>query len=595
MAILPEPPIEARSARIDMDLSTRSGRQEQGRRLQQAVERSGLSIEELAGRVGCSRALIYQYLSGSTLAQPDRLQRIASACGVPLTYFFSDSSDLDVEAPDTARELNPQPGIAVLLELAAAQEAPPNQLALAATCERILTIADGDTQLVARTAHRLGNAYLRLSEFSRAADSLRKALAAAAEEGLDELAADAHQSYGHVLVALGSLEEATAEFGLAAQGPGINSQWKGTLSLGSVHTMLGDYRSAMERFDQAASLIEGALEDGRLTEREASVGLIYVDGNRINVYMNEGDFQGARPLIQRCMASAEAYGIAEEHLEARFDLAWCDFHTGNWASAIAALKANAQLAKFVGNRSRETLAIAWLGIVYSAAGDTESGLAAGKEALSLSQSRSDRRGELYAQLALADAYMGMPHHGSEARYHANLALAVAVSLQSDRAEAECRLRLARLAAQSDKSSDLVENGERALRLAEKLGARHLEALALCWLAISNPELAASALSKSLEIDLKEGIWRANMSIALSSGDRAGANAAEAACSVLKGYRSELANAGLTDTLLEDRFCLQSYRLNVQRHIDIGEIAAARAALDAADWPPLVTEFAAELR
>src|SRR5438105_9573002 len=74
-----------------MDLSTRQGRREQGRRIQQAVERAGLSVEELAGRIGCSRALIYQYLSGTTLAQPDRLQQIARECGVTLTYFYSDT------------------------------------------------------------------------------------------------------------------------------------------------------------------------------------------------------------------------------------------------------------------------------------------------------------------------------------------------------------------------------------------------------------------------------------------------------------------------------------------------------------------------
>src|SRR3954464_9944025 len=81
-----------------MDLSNRQGRREQGQRIQTAVERAGLSIEELANRIGCSRALIYQYLSGSTLAQPDRLQQIANECSVPLTYFYGDTE----EATDTA-------------------------------------------------------------------------------------------------------------------------------------------------------------------------------------------------------------------------------------------------------------------------------------------------------------------------------------------------------------------------------------------------------------------------------------------------------------------------------------------------------------
>src|SRR3954468_5873986 len=85
-----------------MDLSNRQGRREQGQRIQTAVERAGLSIEELANRIGCSRALIYQYLSGSTLAQPDRLQQIAALCGVSLAYFYSDSEE--AETPDQSEQ-----------------------------------------------------------------------------------------------------------------------------------------------------------------------------------------------------------------------------------------------------------------------------------------------------------------------------------------------------------------------------------------------------------------------------------------------------------------------------------------------------------
>src|SRR5438270_11160068 len=76
-----------------MDLSTRQGRREQGQRIQAAVERAGLSVEELAHRMGCSRALIYQYLSGTTLAQPDRLQQIAAETAVPLAYFYGAGMD----------------------------------------------------------------------------------------------------------------------------------------------------------------------------------------------------------------------------------------------------------------------------------------------------------------------------------------------------------------------------------------------------------------------------------------------------------------------------------------------------------------------
>src|SRR5438477_12232990 len=86
-----------------MDLSTRQGRREQGQLIQKAVEKAGLSVEELANRIGCSRALIYQYLSGTTLAQPDRLQQISQETGVSLAHFygaFAEEARSGRRAPD---------------------------------------------------------------------------------------------------------------------------------------------------------------------------------------------------------------------------------------------------------------------------------------------------------------------------------------------------------------------------------------------------------------------------------------------------------------------------------------------------------------
>src|SRR5258706_1758074 len=111
-----------------MDLSTREGRRDQGLLIQKAIERANLSAEELANRVGCSRALIYQYLSGTTLAQPDRLQQIASVTGVPLVYFFgsepaeSKRGKKGTPAGDDRTRLTDR--LAQLEALAAAQESP---------------------------------------------------------------------------------------------------------------------------------------------------------------------------------------------------------------------------------------------------------------------------------------------------------------------------------------------------------------------------------------------------------------------------------------------------------------------------------------
>ena len=402
-----------------MDLSNRQGRREQGQRIQTAVERAGLSIEELANRIGCSRALIYQYLSGSTLAQPDRLQQIAALCGVPLAYFYSDTDDSPPaegtgdrggSAPLSPHDVTQRltESLRSLQELADAQAGPPDYRALATTCERILSIAYqlGDRQTQTRAQVRLGNALLCLAEFPRAADGLTRAIALAIENGDSAAESAARQSLGNALLQMGRSEEAREQFSRIASGPDFPGRWQGTLSIGSVHELRGEYQQAMQRFDEAAAILEEGEAAGIAGADEVAIGQVYINTNRRNVYMDGGDFAGARPLAERGLSDAESMGNADQHLEARFDMAWCDFHVGRWQQAHYGLTKTLHLARFVGDQGRENMTRAWLGIFLAAAGDYDAATGYGKDALAKSLSRGDRRSELYAQLALADAYSG---------------------------------------------------------------------------------------------------------------------------------------------------------------------------------------------
>src|SRR5580692_3931627 len=89
-----------------MDLSTREGRRLQGARIKEAAREAGQTLDELARTIGCSRALIFQYASGASLPQTDRLQQIALAVGRPLYWFFLDENEptetvVAKSAPDT--------------------------------------------------------------------------------------------------------------------------------------------------------------------------------------------------------------------------------------------------------------------------------------------------------------------------------------------------------------------------------------------------------------------------------------------------------------------------------------------------------------
>ena len=596
-----------------MDLSTKSGRREQGQRIQRAIEHAGISIEELAGRISCSRALIYQYLSGSTLAQPDRLQQIARECGVSFAAFYTDDDTTMENPPSPAATAPPPPQevaarlgetLRALQELADAQESPPDYRSLATTCERILSLASqlGDRAVQGQAWKRLGNARLRSADFARAVEALNRAVALAQEAGDPTNETGARQSLGTALVSMGRIAEAQTEFTRIASGSLFSGRWQGTLSLGGIHEMQGEYRAALQRLDEAASILEEGERTGAASAAEAAAGMLYVTTNRRNVFMDEGDFRQARPLAEKGLADAEALGNADQHLEARFDLAWCDFHTGNYPDAYRGFSTMLQLARFVGDQGRETMARAWLGIFLAAAGEFEEAITHGKDALSLALSHGDRRGELYAQLALSDAYLGSGGRDSEARYHTAQALAITTALRMERAEAECRLRQVRLSQQSGDWDEALHSARRALMLSQKLGARHLESLAHALLAqtllgqsdgAENAEAlrtearthAETAQNLATEIGLTEGLWRSETLITVLDPTHA-ETLLVSAIARLETLRRGLQEAGLPDTLLEQSEIFVVYRRRAESLIAAGRNEDARAFVEEANWLPL---------
>jgi transcriptional regulator with XRE-family HTH domain len=136
---------------MELDLTTPEGRKRQGELILRAIREAGLSVEQVAKDIGCSRALLYQYIAGTTLAQPDKLTLIARRTGKPLAYFYG--ADLrerpSVEAERAAleqertewerqqaeeRERRLRERLETLLALADAQSTPPNWKAAASTC-----------------------------------------------------------------------------------------------------------------------------------------------------------------------------------------------------------------------------------------------------------------------------------------------------------------------------------------------------------------------------------------------------------------------------------------------------------------------------
>lgn len=594
-----------------MDLSTREGRREQGKRLQRAVERAGLTVEELANRIGCSRALIYQYLSGSTLAQPDRLQQIAEVCGVPLTYFYADTAEEPQESPESATEpiaTRLTESLRNLQELAAAQSSPPDQRAYVLTCERIVSLTEqlGDKAAQARAQEQLGNALLACGENLRAADALARAVSLAVELGDNAAELAARQSLGKALWGLGRIEEARAQFTTVANSNNPSSKWRGLLALGSLHEQFGEFAEAMRLFEEANGVLDALEQGDEAAQKEARIGRLYVNTNQRNVYMACGDFVNARALAETCLFDAEQQGNADQHLEARFDLAWIDFATGRWRDAYLGWIGALRLARFLGDQRRETLSRAWLGLFFAAAGDFNAAIQHGKDALAQALSRGDRQAELYAQLALTDAYTGLPGRLGEARYHIAQALAIASATNYAGSDIECRLRLTRLHILEGHGHTAKEAAAAAIAAAAKLGARHLEALAHLRFAealhrengSSNSlaemrQHAERALALAQETGYTEASWRAHHLLALwglrlTAPDIQTAQAHwDEALQTLNLLRSSLQQAELPDTLLENPECLAVYEAYARLLERYKGKEALNAFLEQTSWPPLL--------
>ncbi len=591
-----------------MDLGTRQGRREQGVLIQRVVERAGVSVEELANRIGCSRALIYQYLSGTTLAQPDRLQQIAIEVGVPLSYFYSgelledsrkgrrgsQSEDVHVRLSERIQQLE---------ELAAAQENPVDWSALASTCERLIGLASQayDKPTESRALLRLGRARIRMGEFSRAVESLEKAATHFAELSDQPAEADARQALGNALLANGRISEARDQFTWVAASPRWNARWSGTVSLAAIDEQLGDYKAAMARCDEAASI----LEEGK-DVHDMAHGMLYVNANRVNIYLACGDFQSATGLAQKCLADAEALGSGDQHLEARLNLAFCALYQGKWALCHRTLHNALPIARFLGDKGRQAMILATLAMLLAEIGDYDSSAAHAKDALASALALGDHRAELFAQMALTDSYIG-PARDSEARYHANQALAVATALRLSLFQAECRLRLARLSLRSQDFAEVREHLAKSLEIADRLGARHIRAQANALLAawklvtgeVQEAEAAASAaLQLSKELGIVPLEWEAQAQMARVEQTRESWEPAsvgdcfDRSIGLLESVRTDIREAGIPDTILENGERQQIYLDNASFLAEFTSREEALAFIQQAAWPPLVAKLQA---
>jgi tetratricopeptide (TPR) repeat protein len=558
-----------------LDFTTREGRKAQGKLIQGAAEEAGLSLEALARQIGCSRALIYQYVSGATLAQPDRIQQIAEITGKPLIFFYGGDA-----VPDNLEER-----LQNLQHLLTAQLSPPDLQGALSSCEQIVALARqaGHARAEAATRLRLAAILLQQSEPARALATLDLVIPFLRQHGLEARLPAAEQNRGHALLALGRVEEAEACFQRVVETGDWTACWQGTVSLAAVAEHQGHYARALERLDGAL-----ALEASAPDPRAAQLLHLYAAGNLANIHLACGDFAMATREAEQAGELAVQAANRDQYTEALLTLGVCQRERGALGVSRITLEAAARWARLAEDKGREALAWAELAHTLVEAGRYDDARVLAKDALQQGIATGTRRAELTAHLALTGSY-GRAALPQEARYHAAQAWEISTLLGQPYAQAAALVALGDAALARGERDDARNAYEPAFDLAESLGARLPALQAALGLAQTTGTVGDDLIARARDLGAPRWLWpallRAGMQAEGDDLDAAITYYTEA-ITTLRALRDSLAHEPEGDTYLEYRLAWEPYlrlaRLYRLRHEDAG----AAAVITAAEWPPM---------
>ncbi|MCS7264117.1 MAG: tetratricopeptide repeat protein [Armatimonadetes bacterium] len=600
---------------MDLDLTTPEGRKKQGELILQAIREAGLSVEQVAKDIGCSRALLYQYIAGTTLAQPDKLTLIARRTGKPLVFFYG----ADLAQPEAIqaereafqrerlelerklveeRERNLKQQIENLFSLADAQSSPPDWKSAASTCEQIIPLARsiGDEESEAKALFKLGNLRLLMGDIDGALSSLRQAQSLFEKLENKAYALACRQSIGRALLLMGHPEEAKAQFDLAAKSDNWHNRWEATVALAAVSEWVGDFKSAMERLDEAEDLSSQAP-----TEREGQIVRMFVSANRANVYLACGDFAEAEKLAREALKVAEQIGDRDQQLELMLTIAVCLGHLGKWVEAYESALRAKTLASFANDFERVVVAETVLAQLLAIVGDFDGAKVEAKSALTSALKIRSRRAELWAQKALAETYL-REGNSTEARYHAQMSFEIAEGMRHALEHAHSLALKSWTNFQLGDLNSANEEAEKAFHIADEKGMRYIAALS-AWLKAQiamkrNEKEAEKWLSNALKLAQETGDANLLYSCLALKGEwsllkgklQEAFDALMKAHHLLESWRTDWRNFGLDDTWLEDPFRRKAYLSLAQCIAQKEGKEAAEKFVNELGWLPLIEDW-----
>lgn len=600
-----------------MDLSTREGRREQGERIKRAAREAGVTLDELARLIGCSRALIYQYASGASLIQTDRLQQIASSLSRPLTWFFLDDlgdtqaeahsheraeaqAELQAERDQLAAERAQfeqrrlEDDIQRLQVLLEAYSSPVNPRKIADTCRELSSLLgrSGDSDRLAGILLQQGNALIRLQEWGPAKETLEQAAALFRQANKPASERDCIQSIGHANLMLGRIDEAVRQFEYVAASDDWTNRWQGTLSLGAAQEAGGEYASAISSFERCREIV---LERGDGSNTESA--RLYIDANWANLELDFGEFRSAWRRSQGVLRAALRQGVQDQYIEALLTGGVARLCLGEVTEALDLLRQALDISQLIRDQQHAAVSLGGLSLCETELRHASAAIKLGKEALAVALRSGAVRAEALAQRALAEAYL-LAGNATEALYHTEQGTAAAGALKMRLAQTQFRILTARAFHAEGRFEEAEAEARLALAEAGDLQARPAQidaALVASAAAIASgrTEAASAAIAQarfSAERSEYAHWWRIHAVEACVAPAEAQETAFEPALRTLRTLRRQRTDAGEEDNLMEDPLVLMMWQEWIKATLNRSGTDAAAAAVREAEWPPLVDWF-----
>ena len=454
-----------------MDLRTSEGRKALGKRIQSAVAEAGHgSLTQFATELGCSRALIYQYVNGNVLVQLDRLQAVSELTGKPLGWFFAqDAGAAAAQAAEVERRLSECEArreelqgalalergarlqeseqhsasrVGLLRELCLAHQRAGDSGGVLEVGPRWLALAQeaGNERACMDARLQMGHAWFQSGQLDQAKAALGQALEAARRLGEARAEQSIRQELVRCLQVCGRIDEARAHALELAALDAWWPRWSARLTLAALAEQTGDLDEAERLLGEA----EAVIDEPDAPDERRPVAQAYLGSNRVNTEVARGRYSLALRLNEGFRLLAEQAGLPDQMREAALNEAICLIRTHHSERAEAILLRLREWSDGAGDQRMSALAAVFLSERARDYGDLSEAKRLARAAMEAAGEASSGHALAEAELALGEVYLeeGSPE---DARYYLDRCASRAERLQLHKLRLTAQLALAQAA------------------------------------------------------------------------------------------------------------------------------------------------------